>query len=268
MARISTSRLLYRWYRRSIAAACALHVLHHEASNRTTSTFLPISARESNVSPLLRSGMFTAGAAGEAAAAGPGDRPRNARAAAARPRITPHSIIAAMSDLEQELRRSVEGDVRFDPYSRLLYSTDASMYQMDPIGVVIPRHAGDVQAVLELANRENVAVLPRGGGTSLTGQTVNRAVVIDFSRWMQGVIEVNREVMWARVQPGVFQDELNAHVRPLGLLFGPDTSTSSRATIGGMLGNNSGGSHSIAYGLTVEHVIEITALLADGSRAG
>jgi FAD/FMN-containing dehydrogenase/Fe-S oxidoreductase len=121
--------------------------------------------------------------------------------------------------------------------------------------------------VLELANRENVAVLPRGGGTSLTGQTVNRAVVMDFSRWMQEILEVNREEMWARVQPGVVQDELNAHVRPLGLLFGPDTSTSNRATIGGMLGNNSGGSHSIAYGLTVEHVIEITVLLADGSRA-
>ena len=172
-----------------------------------------------------------------------------------------------MTDLERELRRAVEGDVRFDQYSRLLYSTDASMYQMEPIGVVIPRHAGDVQAVLELANRENVAVLPRGGGTSLTGQTVNRAVVMDFSRWMQEILEVNREEMWARVQPGVVQDELNAHVRPLGLLFGPDTSTSNRATIGGMLGNNSGGSHSIAYGLTVEHVIEITVLLADGSRA-
>src|SRR6266478_10156937 len=179
----------------------------------------------------------------------------------------PGSIIAAMTDLEQQLRRVVEGDVRFDQYSRLLYSTDASMYQMEPIGVVIPRHAGDVQAVLELANRESVAVLPRGGGTSLTGQTVNRAVVMDFSRWMQDILEVNREEMWARVQPGVVQDELNAHVRPLGLLFGPDTSTSNRATIGGMLGNNSGGSHSIAYGLTVEHVIEITVLLADGSRA-
>src|SRR6266851_6262417 len=172
-----------------------------------------------------------------------------------------------MTDLEQQLRRVVEGDVRFDQYSRLLYSTDASMYQIEPIGVVIPRHSGDVQAVLELANRENVAVLPRGGGTSLTGQTVNRAIVMDFSRWMQEILEVNREEMWARVQPGVVQDELNAHVRPLGLLFGPDTSTSNRATIGGMLGNNSGGSHSIAYGLTVEHVIEITVLRSEGSRA-
>src|SRR5262247_1415951 len=171
-----------------------------------------------------------------------------------------------MNDLERELRRRVEGDVRFDAYSRLLYSTDASMYQMEPIGVVIPRHAGDVQAAIETANRLSAPLLPRGGGTSLTGQTVNHAVVLDFSRYMNQVLEVNQEELWARVQPGVVQDELNHHVRPLGLLFGPDTSTSNRATIGGMLGNNSGGSHSIAWGLTVDHVIEMTVLLADGSQ--
>ncbi|HEX7784911.1 MAG TPA: FAD-binding oxidoreductase, partial [Methylomirabilota bacterium] len=171
-----------------------------------------------------------------------------------------------MNDLEHELRRRVEGDVRFDRYSRLLYSTDASMYQMEPIGVVIPRHADDVQAVIEVCNRQGAPLLPRGGGTSLTGQTVNRAVVLDFSRHMAGVLEVNPEERWVRVQPGVVQDELNHHVRPLGLLFGPDTSTSNRATIGGMLGNNSGGSHSIAYGLTVEHVLELETILADGSR--
>ncbi len=151
--------------------------------------------------------------------------------------------------------------------SRLLYSTDASMYQMEPIGVVIPRHAGDVQAVVEVANRMGAPILARGGGTSLTGQTVNHAVVIDFSRYMNQVLEVNTEELWARVEPGLVQDELNQHVRSGGLLFGPDTSTSNRATIGGMLGNNSGGSHSIAYGLTIEHVIEIHAILADGSRA-
>jgi len=172
-----------------------------------------------------------------------------------------------MNDLEGELRRRVEGDVRFDTYSRLLYSTDASMYQMEPIGVVIPRHAGDVQAVVEVANRLGAPLLPRGGGTSLTGQTVNRAVVLDFSRYMNQVLEVNEEELWARVQPGLVQDELNHHVRTRGLLFGPDTSTSNRATIGGMLGNNSGGSHSIAYGLTIDHVIQIDAILADGSRA-
>ena len=171
-----------------------------------------------------------------------------------------------MNDLERELRKEIRGDVRFDPGSRLLYSTDASMYQVEPVGVVIPRDADDVQAAVEVAGKLGVAILPRGGGTSLTGQTVNHALVLDFSRYMDRVLEVNTEELWARVQPGVVQDNLNHHVRPLGLLFGPDTSTSNRATLGGMLGNNSGGSHSIAYGLTVEHVIELTTLLADGSR--
>ncbi len=172
-----------------------------------------------------------------------------------------------MNDLEQDLRRSVEGDVRFDTYSRLLYSTDASMYQMEPIGVVIPRHADDVRAALEVANRHGSPLLPRGGGTSLTGQTVNRALVLDFTPHMANVLEVNHEELWARVEPGLVQDELNHHVRPQGLLFGPDTSTSNRATIGGMLGNNSGGAHSIAYGLTIDHAIELTTVLADGTRA-
>jgi FAD/FMN-containing dehydrogenase/Fe-S oxidoreductase len=171
-----------------------------------------------------------------------------------------------VNDLEHELRKVVAGDVRFDPTSRLLYATDASMYQVEPLGVVIPRDADDVQAAVEVARAQRVALLPRGGGTSLTGQTVNRALVLDFSRHMHAVLEVNAEESWARVQPGLVQDNLNHHVRPLGLLFGPDTSTSNRATLGGMLGNNSGGSHSIAYGLTVDHVLELRCLLADGTR--
>src|SRR5262245_63317207 len=141
------------------------------------------------------------------------------------------------------------------------------MYQVEPVGVVIPRDADDVRAAIETAAKHNVAILPRGGGTSLTGQTVNHALVLDFSLYMDKVLEVNAEELWVRVQPGLVQDNLNHHVRPLGLGFGPDTSASSRATLGGMLGNNSGGSHSIAYGLTVEHVIELTTVLADGSRA-
>jgi len=172
-----------------------------------------------------------------------------------------------VNDLDRELRNVIRGDVRFDAASRLLYSTDASMYQVEPVGVVIPRDEDDVQAALEVARRHRVAVLPRGGGTSLTGQTVNHALVLDFSRHMDQMLEVNAEELWARVQPGLVQDNLNDQVRSLGLQFGPDTSTSNRATLGGMLGNNSGGSHSIAYGLTVEHVIELTTRLADGSRA-
>jgi len=171
-----------------------------------------------------------------------------------------------VNDLEHALRRVVRGPVRFDHGSRLLYSTDASMYQVEPIGVVIPRDADDVRAAVQVAREQKVALLPRGGGTSLTGQTVNRALVVDFTQHMNQVVEVNREEQWARVQPGLVQDELNHHVRPMGLLFGPDTSTSNRATLGGMLGNNSGGSHSIAYGLTVDHVLEIRALLVDGTE--
>ncbi|MBI2879534.1 MAG: FAD-binding protein [Candidatus Rokubacteria bacterium] len=170
-----------------------------------------------------------------------------------------------MTELEHELRKVVEGEVRFDRMTRLLYATDASIYQIEPIGVVFPRHAGDVQAVLEVANRAGVPILPRGAGTSLAGQTVGHAIVLDFSRHMSRILEVNPEEGWARVQPGVVQDELNAHLRPMGLLFGPDTATSNRATLGGMIGNNSAGSHSIAYGKTIDHVLEIDVLLTDGT---
>src|SRR6201988_3224102 len=170
-------------------------------------------------------------------------------------------------EIEAELKKRIEGDIRFDRYTRLLYSTDASIYQIEPIGVVVPRHKGDVQAVIEVANKIGVPVLPRGGGTSLAGQTVGHAIVLDFSKYMQNVLEVNKGELWCRVQPGLVQDELNAHVRALGLQFGPDTSTSNRATIGGMIGNNSAGAHSLTYGKTLDHVIELTVLLADGSEA-
>jgi FAD/FMN-containing dehydrogenase/Fe-S oxidoreductase len=170
-------------------------------------------------------------------------------------------------EIEAELKKRIEGDILFDSYSRLLYSTDASIYQIEPIGVVVPRHKGDVQAVIELANKLNVSVLPRGGGTSLAGQTVGHSIVLDFSKYMQNVLEVNKEELWCRVEPGLVQDELNAYVRGMGLQFGPDTSTSNRATIGGMIGNNSAGAHSLTYGKTLDHVIELTVLLSDGSEA-
>src|SRR5437870_1362702 len=135
-----------------------------------------------------------------------------------------------MTDLEHELRRVIEGEVRFDAYSRLLYSTDASMYQVEPVGVVIPRHAGDVQAVLEVANRSGTPVLRRGGGTSLTGHTVNRAIVVDFSPHMNRLRGLSGGEGWARVGPGLVQHELNLLVRPPGHLFGADTSRSNGAT--------------------------------------
>src|SRR5437016_913066 len=167
-------------------------------------------------------------------------------------------------DLQEALRSRISGEVRFDRASRLMYSTDASIYEIEPLGVVIPRSHEDVVATMEIARDFKVPVLPRGAGTSLAGQTVCDAVVIDMSKYLNRVLEVNREEQWAIVEPGVVQEQLNLHLRPMGFVFGPDTSTSNRATIGGMMGNNSAGSHSIVYGKTIDHVLEMDVVLASG----
>jgi FAD/FMN-containing dehydrogenase/Fe-S oxidoreductase len=170
-------------------------------------------------------------------------------------------------DLEQSLKAVVGGDVRFDRLTRRIYSTDASIYSIEPLGVVCPRSADDVAATMDVARRFGVPVLPRGGGTSLAGQTVGRAVVLDFSRYMHALVDINAESKLARVQPGLVQDDLNAAAARHGLMFAPDTSTANRATLGGMIGNNSCGSRSARYGMTVDHVDALTVVLADGSRA-
>jgi FAD/FMN-containing dehydrogenase/Fe-S oxidoreductase len=172
-----------------------------------------------------------------------------------------------MDGLLQDLQKQIAGEVRFDAFSRMLYSTDASIYQIEPLGVVIPHQAEDVVATVTIAREHGVPVLPRGGGTGLAGQTVGKAVVIDMSNYMHRVLELNTEEHWAWVQPGLVQDEFNAYLRPHGFLFGPDTSTSSRATIGGMIGNNSAGARSILYGKTIDHVLELQVVLSDGSTA-
>ena len=169
--------------------------------------------------------------------------------------------------LEHELRKQVEGEVRFDDFSKVLYSTDASIYQMEPVGVVIPRHKDDVLAAIDVARRTGVPILPRGGGTSLAGQTVNHAIVLDFSKYMDSLIEVNPHERWARVQPGIVLDTLNGLLAPHGLKYAPDPSTSNRASVGGGIGNNSCGSHSVIYGKTSDHVLELNVVLADGSEA-
>ena len=169
--------------------------------------------------------------------------------------------------LVEELRRQVEGEVRFDKMTRVLYSTDASIYQIEPIGVIIPRTAEDVIAVIETANRHGVPVLPRGGGTSLAGQAVGHAIVIDFSKYMRDVIEVNADEGWVRTQPGIILDELNHYLAPHGMLFAPDPSTSNRGNVGGALGNNSCGAHSIVWGKTVDTVLELAVVLSNGDTA-
>ena len=170
-------------------------------------------------------------------------------------------------DIADELTRRVDGEVRFDPYSRLLYSTDASIYQMEPIGVVIPRTADDVQAVVEFAAGEGIPVLPRSGGTSLAGQTVNHAIVLDFSKYLNNVLEVNAEEGWARVQPGIILEQLTKQVANHGLQYAPDPTTANRACVGGGIGNNTCGAHSVIYGKTLDHINELDVVLSDGSRA-
>src|SRR5437016_10478015 len=169
-------------------------------------------------------------------------------------------------DLYQALKKRVTGEVRFDRASRLMYSTDASIYEIEPIGVVLPKSHEDVFAAMEVARDFKVPVLPRGGGTSLAGQTVGDAVVIDMSKYLNRVLEVNTEERWALVEPGVVQEQFNLHLKPMGYLFGPDTSTANRATVGGMMGNNSAGSHSIIYGKTIDHVLEMDVVLSSGER--
>jgi FAD/FMN-containing dehydrogenase/Fe-S oxidoreductase len=169
--------------------------------------------------------------------------------------------------IANELKWKVSGEVRFDATARALYSTDASPYEIRPYGVVLPKTVGDVSVVLEVARRHGLAVLPRGGGTSLAGQTVAEAIVIDFSKYMDAVLDFNPEEGWVKVQPGVVRDNLNAFLAPYRLQFTPDIATSSRACVGGMVANNSSGTRSVRYGKTVDQVIAMTVMLYDGTVA-
>jgi len=172
-----------------------------------------------------------------------------------------------VKDFLNELRPRVVGDLRDDDYTRTLYSTDASLYQVLPHAVLIPRHADDMQAAVELAAKHKVPLLPRAGGSSLAGQSVNAALVMDTSRWLDQVLEINSEERWVRVQPGIVLDALNSRLKPHGLQFGPDPASSNRACVGGIVSNNATGSHSIVYGMAVDHVLEMKVLLDDGSPA-
>jgi len=167
--------------------------------------------------------------------------------------------------LERELRQQLAGEVRFDPISLALYSTDASVYKIRPLGVVVPKTREDIVRAVEICGRLGCSITLRGGGTSQAGQAIGAGIQIDTSKYYNRVLEVNAEQRWARVEPGVVLDELNAQLAPLGLRFAPDISTASRATIGGMMANNSCGARSVIYGKTIDHVLEQTVLLSDGS---
>jgi len=168
------------------------------------------------------------------------------------------------SRIAQRLRRVLRGDVLFDAASRARYSTDASIYQVDPVGVVVPADEADVAATIDLARETGVPILPRGAGSSQCGQTVGEALVVDHSRNLNRIVHFDAQARRVEVQPGVVLDQLNAFLKPHGLWFPVDVSTSAQATIGGMTGNNSCGSRSIAYGNMVHNVVAIDAILSDG----
>ena len=175
--------------------------------------------------------------------------------------VPPHHALA------DRLRREIEGEVMFDAASRGRYATDASIYQIQPVGVVVPRTLADVEAAHQMAREAGVPLLPRGGGTSQSGQTVGRALVIDYSKYVNRLLETDVETGTCTVEPGIVLDELNRQLKATGLWFPVDVSTSSRATIGGMTGNNSCGTRSIRYGIMRDNVLSIEAMLADGTKA-
>ena len=174
----------------------------------------------------------------------------------------PPQIIQALRTLANKF----EGEIQMDDLTRTIYSTDASAYQEMPLAVAFPKSESDIENLIELARDNSVGIIPRTAGTSLAGQVVGSGIVVDVSRHMTKILEINAEEKWVRVQPGVIRDELNMELAKHGLMFGPETSTSNRAMIGGMVGNNSCGSNSIKYGSTRDHVLSISGILSDGSR--
>src|SRR5260370_11329543 len=171
----------------------------------------------------------------------------------------------AIAGLEKALKRALAGEVRFDRLSRALYSTDASVYQIVPVGVVIPKTEKDIEAVVKTCGHFRVSMTVCGGGTSQAGKAVGLRLQIDCSKYFNHILEINPEERWARVQPGCVLDDLNAEAKRFGLHFPHDISTSNRATLGGMIANNSSGARSVIYGKTIDHVLELKVILSDGS---
>src|SRR6476469_260041 len=170
----------------------------------------------------------------------------------------------------EKLRRlagELEGELYDDKRMRILYATDASAYREMPLAVTLPKSVSDIKKLIAFARNENTSLIPRTAGTSLAGQVVGNGIIVDVSKYFTKILELNTDENWVRVQPGVIRDELNLFLKPHGLFFGPETSTANRAMIGGMVGNNSCGSNSVVYESTREHLLEVKALLSDGSEA-
>ena len=165
------------------------------------------------------------------------------------------------------LKKELEGELFYDQSSRLIYATDASAYREVPVAVAFPKNTDDIKKLVLFARENNTSIIPRTAGTSLAGQVVGNGIVADVSKHMTQILELNVQEHWVRVQPGVILDELNKYLQPHGLFFGPETSTSNRCMIGGMVGNNACGAHSLVYGSTRDHTLELKTILSDGSEA-
>jgi FAD/FMN-containing dehydrogenase/Fe-S oxidoreductase len=171
------------------------------------------------------------------------------------------------TDFVSELKKNFSGDVRNDLATRILYSTDASIYQIEPLGIAIPKTQEDLQAAVELAVKYQVPILPRGAGSSLAGQAIGKALILDCSRWLNNLVDIDPEARTATVEPGLVLTKLNDIAAKHSLVFGPDPASAERATMGGVIGNNATGAHSIMYGMTVDHLISADVIMADGSLA-
>jgi FAD/FMN-containing dehydrogenase/Fe-S oxidoreductase len=174
--------------------------------------------------------------------------------------------MTTLSDKLISLKENLEGELRNDIITRTIYSTDASVYKEMPEAVVWPKNESDLRKLIKFASEEKLPVIMRAAGTSLAGQVTGRGIIADISRHMTRVLEINSEERWVRVQPGVVLDELNMMLKPTGLFFGPETSTANRCNIGGMVGNNACGLHSLAHGATRDHTLELKVILSDGSE--
>ncbi len=171
------------------------------------------------------------------------------------------------SDITEKLSRRISGEIKTDPITRVLYSTDASIHKIEPLGVVFPRHADEVAPIVETCTEYGISVIPRGSGSGLAGQAIGRGLIIDCSLHMNRLVSINPEEQEAVVEPGMVLDDFNRLAKPYGLQFGPDPASSERATLGGCIGNNAAGAHSIIHGMTADHILSAEVVLADGSLA-
>src|SRR4030042_2221516 len=169
------------------------------------------------------------------------------------------------SEIVAKLKSSITGEIKTDRVTRLLYSTDASIHKIEPLGVVFPQTIDELQIIVTLAQQYHIPLIPRGSGSSLAGQSIGNGLIIDCSRYINKLVNINQEERTAVVEPGLILDDLNRVVRKYDLVFGPDPASSERATMGGCIGNNAAGAHSILYGMTADHIISAEVVLANGS---